>query len=237
MSDNPMQSEPIDKLAAALAKAQSEFKPIKKDKTAKVRSEKGSYEYHYADLSAVFDSVREALAKNGLAVTQRTIVNGGLTLETRLLHSAGQWIAATYPLPSGGRAQEMGSALTYAKRYSLSSMLGIAAEDDDDGADAAETKPRPPAARDPSPPPEPPKDAPKSSFQLMAPNGRVASRHERPSKFLEALETEMREAADPHIWWAINGAQAKAIAEQFPQAMAKVTELEEIATYGREAAA
>lgn len=232
-----MQSEAINELAAALAKAQGAFTAIKKDKVAKIKSQGGaSYEYAYADLASVVDAIRAPLSANGIAFVQAiTMTDNGMVLQTRLLHSSGQWIESTYPLPSGGRAQEMGSAQTYARRYALCALVGIVAEDDDDGAGAEETKPRQNKPRDPSPPPEPPPTAP--TYQLMHPNGRVASRHERPSLFLSALEEEMRGAKDPHVWWAINGAQAKAIAEQFPQAKEKVAELEEAAAFGRTAAA
>jgi hypothetical protein len=232
-----MQSEAINELAAALAKAQGSFTAIKKDKTARVRMKSGGeYQYSYADLASVLEAVRKPLADNGLACVQAiNLTDNGLILQTRILHSSGQWIGSTYPLPAGGAAQEMGSAQTYARRYALCALVGIVAEDDDDGAGAEETKPRQNKPHDPSPPPEPPPTAP--TYQLMHPKGRVASRHERPSLFLSALEEEMRGAKDPHVWWAINGAQAKAIAEQFPQAKEKVAELEEAASFGRTAAA
>ena len=88
----------------------------------------------YADLAAIFDAARKPLSANGLAITQ-TIGNG--VLHTRLLHTSGQWIASEHPLPMSGRPQEIGSALTYARRYSLSALIGIAADEDDD-ATAAE---------------------------------------------------------------------------------------------------
>jgi len=67
----------------------------------------------------------------------QTIENG--VLHTRLLHTSGQWIASEHPLPMSGRPQEIGSALTYARRYSLSALIGIAADEDDD-ANAAEKR-------------------------------------------------------------------------------------------------
>jgi hypothetical protein len=69
------------------------------------------------------------LSANGLAFVQ-TISDG--VLHTRLLHTSGQWIASEHPLPMSGKPQEIGSALTYARRYSLSALLGIAADEDDD---------------------------------------------------------------------------------------------------------
>lgn len=136
------ESDQIEKIAAALSKAQGEFPAIVKNRTASVRSEKGSYSYNYADLADVLKMVTPVLSKHELALIQRTRWDAtklAMCLETRLLHSSGQWLGARYPLPSGaGRPQEMGSALTYARRYSASALLGIATEEDDDGKGADE---------------------------------------------------------------------------------------------------
>lgn len=137
-----LESDAVDALAAALAKAQAAFGDVTKDKTGKVQGEgKGGryeYSYKYADLAAVLDAVRKPLADNQLALVQRPIpALGGLVLETRLIHSSGQWIGSVYPLPDPtGRPQEMGSALTYARRYSLTALLGVAPDEDDDAAAA-----------------------------------------------------------------------------------------------------
>jgi hypothetical protein len=127
--------EPIGNLAAALAAAQGELPAPKKTKTAKVRSDKGNYEYHYADLADVIEISKAILAKHHLAVSQPTFVtpDRGLVLVTRLMHKSGESIESSYPLPSGGKPQEMGSALTYARRYCYCAILGIAADADDDG--------------------------------------------------------------------------------------------------------
>lgn len=137
-----LESDTVDALAAALAKAQAAFGDVTKDKTGKVQGEgKGGryeYTYRYADLAAVLEAVRRPLADNQLALVQRPIpALGGLVLETRLIHSTGQWIGSIYPLPDPtGRPQEMGSALTYARRYSLTALLGVAPDEDDDAAAA-----------------------------------------------------------------------------------------------------
>ncbi|HHW13454.1 MAG TPA: hypothetical protein GXX28_00800 [Firmicutes bacterium] len=136
------------KLAEALAKAQAEFVTPKKTKTAQVRSEKGSYSYNYADLADVFEAIRKPLATNGLSVSQRIgLFDGVFALETRLMHSSGEYLASYWPLPQLSKPQEMGSVLTYYRRYALSAIVGIAAEEDDDGtmAQAAEQKERKPA--------------------------------------------------------------------------------------------
>lgn len=126
-----MQSETINELAAALAKAQGEMKAATFNKI------NPAYKSKYADLAAIIDAVRPALSKNGLSVTQTTrMTEGALMLETTLLHISGQWIKSEWPLPAG-KPQEMGSATTYAKRYTLSAICCIAADEDDD-ANAAE---------------------------------------------------------------------------------------------------
>jgi len=124
-------------IAKALATAQGKFLPVGKDKTAKIDSAKGRYSYSYADLASILAAVRPALGENGLAIVQIIAWSEGHSwLVTRLLHSSGQSIESTYPLREYDRPQEMGSALTYARRYSLTALLGIAAEEDDDGAAA-----------------------------------------------------------------------------------------------------
>ncbi len=125
-----MQSENTADLSAALAKAQSAMKAAAFNKV------NPHFKNKYADLSAVIDAIRKPLADNGLAYTQTTeIRDGGFVLVTTLRHG-GQWIASEYPLPMGAKPQELGSALTYARRYSLSAIACIAAEEDDDAEGA-----------------------------------------------------------------------------------------------------
>lgn len=117
-------SEQISELAAALAAAQGMME------NAIMNRSNPHFKSKYADLAAIFDAARKPLSANGLAIVQ-TI--GDNILHTRLLHTSGQWIASEHPLPMSGRPQEIGSALTYARRYSLSALIGIAADEDDDG--------------------------------------------------------------------------------------------------------
>ncbi len=131
-----MQSESIDALSAALAKAQGEMK------AAAFNRVNPHFKNKYADLAAVWDAIRGPLSKNGLSVTQ-TIepINGsGMYLRTVLRHASGQWVSSMYPLPEGAKPQELGSALTYGRRYSLSSLVGIAADEDDDANEAQNAK-------------------------------------------------------------------------------------------------
>lgn len=136
-------SETLGELATALAKAQVEFPAVHKTRTARIKTDKGEYSYVYADLSDVLDAIRKPLADNGLTITQPIVLEQGATvLVSRLLHASGQWIESTYPLPNYSRPQEMGSAITYARRYTLCALLGITAEDDDDGQTAQRATPQ-----------------------------------------------------------------------------------------------
>lgn len=129
---------PVGKLAEALARFQAKVKTIVKDKRARIESAKGKYEYTYADLASVMETIRGPLSEAGLAISQPTVFkDGGLWLRTVLIHSSGEYLESFYPLPnSAGSPQAMGSAITYARRYTLSSILGIVTEDDDDGRKA-----------------------------------------------------------------------------------------------------
>lgn len=128
-----MQSESTNDLSAALAKAQAAMT------AATFNRINPHFKNRYADLAAVIDAIREPLATNGLSFTQTTeIREGGFVLVTTLRHASGQWVASEYPLPVGAKPQELGSALTYARRYSLSAIACIAADDDDD-AEVART--------------------------------------------------------------------------------------------------
>lgn len=126
-----MQSESIGELSTALAKAQATMKAATFNKT------NPHFKNKYADLTAVLDAIRKPLADNGLAITQTPEMRGeAFCLVTRLCHSSGQWIAGEYPLPAQATPQQLGSALTYARRYSLSAIACIAADEDDDAEGA-----------------------------------------------------------------------------------------------------
>lgn len=124
-------SSNITELATALAKAQGEIKNATKS------SDNPYFKSKYADLAEVLNVAREPLAKNGLSIMQANegVANGYMSVTTLLLHSSGQYIKATGTFPVGKQdPQGAGSALTYARRYSLAAMLGIAQEDDDGNA-------------------------------------------------------------------------------------------------------
>lgn len=129
-------SEHINEIAAALSKAQGEFQPIHRDRDVDVATRTGgTYSFKYATLGNIAEAVKPALAKHGLSRSNAvTMIGNQPFLATRLIHESGQWLASYHPLlPSQPGAQAFGSAITYATRYNLSALLGIASEDDDDG--------------------------------------------------------------------------------------------------------
>lgn len=120
-------------LAAALAAAQAEIRNPTKNRTVTVRSDKGNYTFSYATLDGIMDAVRGPLAKHGLAILHTL---GERRVATILLHRSGQSISISIPYTVGGardQNQALGSAITYARRYGVICLLGVAAEDDDDG--------------------------------------------------------------------------------------------------------
>jgi len=127
------------KLADALAKAQGELENVTKAATAQIKSDKGSYSYAYATLGDGLAIVRPVLSRHGLAITHQTRIRSeGLVLLARLIHSSGEWLESEWPLgPLNMLPKERGSALTYARRYTLFSLVGIAGDDDDDGEAAS----------------------------------------------------------------------------------------------------
>lgn len=125
-------------LAAALAKAQAAFPPISRDKTVTVQTTKGgTYTFKYAPLDSILAAVRGPLAENGLAIVQLLDED---VLVTSLLHESGAILSGRTPIPQSEGVQAYGSAITYLRRYSIQALLGIAAEEDDDGNQAAGNK-------------------------------------------------------------------------------------------------
>ena len=129
-------SEQINELAGALAKAQGEFTSPERNREVKVATKAGGeYRFWYSTLDCVMDMARPILAKHGLSVTQPpTVRDGAVIVLTKLMHSSGQFqeeeIAVT---PESFGPQQIGSAVTYMKRYAYCGMLGIASDEDDDG--------------------------------------------------------------------------------------------------------
>ena len=148
-------------LATALAAFQAEMPIVAKSKTAKVPTKAGgSYSYTYADLADVTEVAMPLLAKHGLSFScQPRQTERGYELAGALLHSSGEREEGALPI-AGNTPQEMGSSLTYMRRYLLGCMTGIVTDNDDDGTLAqAAAKRKAPAARQSAPPAEKPSDA------------------------------------------------------------------------------
>lgn len=130
-------SEQINELAGALNKCQAQLEAAKKDATNPFFKSK------YADLASVWEAIRKPLTDNGLSVSQLTLGNEGqVGVRTILMHTSGQWIQGTiWMKPTKPDPQGCGSTLTYARRYSLSGILGVI-QDDDDGNAASKQQPK-----------------------------------------------------------------------------------------------
>lgn len=125
-----LRSDSIKDIAAALSKAQGEIQHAAKDST------NPHFNSKYADLASVLDACREPLAKNQLSFTQLPCkMESFWVLITRLMHSSGEFMESHCPIITSKQdAQGFGSGLTYARRYALASMVGVAQDDDDANA-------------------------------------------------------------------------------------------------------
>lgn len=137
----------MNEIAVALSKAQAEFKPAKFD------SSNPHFRSRYASLNAIVDAIREPLAKHGIAYTHLVGADEvGSFVETRLIHSSGQFLSSKMRLVvDKNTMQAFGSAITYARRFTLSALCGVVADEDDDGN--AVSIPAPKAAHTPAPKP------------------------------------------------------------------------------------
>ena len=136
-------SETIGAIAAALAKAQAELVNPEKSLVGTIRSDAGATErsFRYAPLSSSLEIVRKTLSQHEIATVQTTSIDesaGIVRLSTVLAHASGEWIASDWPVCAIGETtapHRMGAALTYARRYALFTLVGIAGEDDLDAPD------------------------------------------------------------------------------------------------------
>src|SRR5436305_1841622 len=143
-------SESVAALASALAKAQAELVNPEKSLTATIRSGRpgeGERSFRYAPLASGLDIVRKTLGQHEIATVQTTAIDqtaGLVNLTTMLAHASGEWIASDWPVcPIADMAspQRMGTALTYARRYALFTLVGIAGDDDLDAPDLCASAP------------------------------------------------------------------------------------------------
>lgn len=165
----PKSSESVAAIATALAKAQSELVNPEKSLIATIRSSRtgeGDQSFRYASLASGLDIVRKTLGKNEIAIMQTTNIEtskeagGIIQLTTMLAHASGEWIASDWPVcpvTDVAYPRRMGAALTYARRYALFTLVGIAGEDDldapnSDGPDSVNRTGTAPAGAAPSAP-------------------------------------------------------------------------------------
>lgn len=185
-----MHSEQINELAAALAKAQGTIQGAVKGKI------NPAFKSKYADLASIWDACREQLSSNGLSIVQTfdATPEGSVSLTTTLLHTSGQWIVSVLPVrPVKNDPQGMGSAATYARRYALAAMVGVAPDDDDDGNAASTKAPAKKAAMH-----EPARDvAAVPPLELFNDRGEVEMIHNSIEEYLADLGSRTRNAA----WW------------------------------------
>jgi hypothetical protein len=146
----PRSSETVAALASALAKAQAELINPEKSLTATIRTGRpgdGERSFRYAPLSSGLDIVRKTLGQHEIATLQSTAIDqsaGMVNLTTTLAHASGEWIASDWPvcpIAETANPQRMGAALTYARRYALFTLVGIAGEDDLDAPDLCDGPP------------------------------------------------------------------------------------------------
>lgn len=125
-------SESIKEIALALSKFQSQIPRIDLDREVEVQTKTGGkYKFRYATFANILEKIRKPLSENGLSFSQLVTADGGVT--TILMHSSGEWLSSTLIITGDKTPQGIGSAITYNKRYSLTSILGICGDDDDDG--------------------------------------------------------------------------------------------------------
>ena len=158
-------SESIKTLAAALAKAQGEFKAVPK------LGYNPFLKNHYVQLDDIIEAIRGPLSKNGIAWVQPLLTGQGdeLALETLLLHESGEWMSCVAPIQSQSAKglsdlQSLGVALSYMRRYMLTTMLGINSGDDEDGNGKDKTTEKKPTAE------AAPKAQPAKSFDPLNPD-------------------------------------------------------------------
>ena len=145
-------SETIGAIAAALAKAQAQLVNPEKSLVGIIRSDGSGAErsFRYAPLSSGLDIVRKTLSQHEIATVQTTEIDetaGIVRLSTVLAHASGEWIASDWPvcaISETAAPHRMGAALTYARRYALFALVGIAGEDDLDAPDLAGPSTEPP---------------------------------------------------------------------------------------------
>ncbi|WP_028924223.1 ERF family protein [Pseudonocardia acaciae] len=189
-----------DSLGAALAAFQAELPWVGKDNTAQVRSEKGSYSYRYADLSEISPVVLPLLAKHGLSWSARPMLDDSdrFVLRYQLRHASGEKEQGDYPLPDPRSSpQVLGSAITYARRYSLCAVTGVAPGGDDDDAAAAS---HPSAQRDRAPAGQHARQDSERRPSEQKPEHKSEQKPRQPTPSAEAARALLRQTCAEQKW-------------------------------------
>jgi len=190
-------SQTIGKISEALAKAQSMMKPAAFDATNPYFKSK------YATLASIMETSRFALTTNSIAVIQGTSVDEDrVVVSTMLVHSSGEWIKDSLAIkPTKDDPQGIGSAITYARRYSLSALVGIVSDEDDDGNAAVgkpNEKPAIPVNRKPVETSQTPVDTQSPPQTPKAPNViPIAKKNDRIAKIREIFELSAKAGQSP----------------------------------------
>jgi hypothetical protein len=198
-------SETNGKIAVALAKAQTELENPEKSLTATIASvfpREESRTFRYASLASGLEIVRKCLSKHEIATVQATAIDrdsGLIKLTTTLIHGSGEWMSSDWPVcPVGETAapHRMGAALTYARRYALFTLVGIAGEDDLDAPDLAVTVGPPASQHGPSKSADGlahPSSA-QTANQSLRPPGRLSrTERPRPTSLLSDASADLRD--------------------------------------------
>lgn len=149
-------SDTVGKLAEALVSVQSKLKPLRRN------ADNPFFKSSYTDLAALSETILPLLAAEGIALVQG---GDGSTLDTILLHTSGEWIRTSLPMPAESNPQKLGSSITYFRRYALAAIVGAVSEGEDDDGNAASHTP----ARQPSAQPPANRPAPESAARPPAP--------------------------------------------------------------------
>jgi hypothetical protein len=176
-------SENINEFATAFAQAQGAMTVAAKDST------NPHFKSKYADLASVVDAVRPHLSGNGLSFTQSVSTEPGIvTVETTIFHKSGQWISNRLSVACRDLTpQPVGSAITYARRYTLMSICGIAPAEDDDG-EAAQGRPQ---SRPQSAPTRQPEERNEPAKKPEAPTGKPFPRQSDKPELIDAVRSEI----------------------------------------------
>jgi len=257
----PRSSETVAALASALAKAQAELINPDKSLTATIRTGRPGEDersFRYAPLSSGLDIVRKTLGQHEIATVQATAIDqtaGMVNLTTTLAHASGEWIASDWPvcpIAETANPQRMGAALTYARRYALFTLVGIAGEDDLDAPDLCDGRLSPSAVdRSFNPTDDQSRMLPRTPGDGYARGGRTKSERtvildsEQSAALRDKLLTELRNIAltDLAAAWArealsaknsLTAADAKLVEDAFERRLSELPSSDEAAPSNHE---